>query len=119
MSTVFEERTFVSRAGNVLGKALIPADWSASGGIDENWQGEMVPFVATMNAGSPDGGIYMRTSSKDVHTDLRCEVDGVHHDILCLATLVALTSVTAVSHLVVFGGLDIFDGNIFTVNAGE
>ena len=66
MSTVFEERTFVSRAGNVLGKALIPADWSASGGIDENWQGEMVPFVATMNAGSPDGGIYMRTSSKDV-----------------------------------------------------
>ena len=71
MSTVFEERTFVSRAGNVLGKALIPADWSASGGIDENWQGEMVPFVATMNAGSPDGGIYMRTSSKDVHTDLR------------------------------------------------
>lgn len=31
----------------------------------------MLPFVVTMNANSPDKGIFLRSSSKDVHTDLR------------------------------------------------
>ena len=71
MTKVFENKTFVSGNGTILGKAVVPADYSASGGLDESWQGEMVPFKATMNAGNPEGTVFLRTTSKDIHTDLR------------------------------------------------
>ncbi|MBR0385220.1 MAG: hypothetical protein IJI05_01570, partial [Erysipelotrichaceae bacterium] len=71
MSIVFENKTFVSGDGTVLGSAVVPADYSTSGGLDESWQGEMLPFKATMNAGNPEGTVFLRSVSKDVHTDLR------------------------------------------------
>ncbi|MBQ6654483.1 MAG: hypothetical protein IJM79_03050 [Erysipelotrichaceae bacterium] len=71
MTKAYENKTFVSSGGTVLGSAVVPADFSTGGGIDESWQGEMVPFKATMNAGNPGGTVFLRSTSKDVHTDLR------------------------------------------------
>ena len=71
MNNAYENKTFISASGTMLGSAVIPADFSTSGGIDESWQGEMVPFKATMNAANPEGTVFLRSTSKDIHTDLR------------------------------------------------
>ena len=69
--TGFVKRTFTNPEGVVLASAEVPYDYICTGGYDEYWKSEMVPYYYMIKA-CPDGrGIYMSSFSKELYTDLK------------------------------------------------
>ncbi len=69
--TGFVKRTFRNPEGIVLASAEVPYDYVCTGGYDEYWKSEMVPFYYMIKA-CPDGrGIYMSSFSKELYNDLK------------------------------------------------
>ena len=67
----FVKRTFTNPEGVVLASAEVPNDYVCTGGYDEYWKSEMVPFYYMIKA-CPDGkGIYMSSFSKELYNDLK------------------------------------------------
>ena len=67
----FVKRTFTNPEGVVLASAEVPYDYICTGGYDEYWKSEMVPFYYMIKA-CPDGrGIYMSSFSKELYNDLK------------------------------------------------
>ena len=69
--TGFVKRTFKNPEGIVLASAEVPYDYVCTGGYDEYWKSEMVPYYYMIKACPDSRGIYMSSFSKELYNDLK------------------------------------------------